>query len=218
LLRPRPLRTGRENCPSSSSSVHERPSRDATASVRRSRRGSDSRVRRCCCQHPLPSELHGRHFDACSSSIEQRPCYETRLPHWTWGQPGRYCDSAGYRDESRWRGPHQQRSLRPRRQICFAPYAGCLTVHGRPHPGEVGLLSRGVISPSAQLLSGPLQAGLRFLPRPLPAAPSARLAAGLPSREDDGLRRPAVGELPGKGWARAGFSDRVSLGLAEGYP
>src|SRR5436309_13331167 len=59
------------------------------------------RVRRCCCQHPLPSELHGRHFDACSSSIEQRPSYETRLPHWTWGQPGRYGASAGYRDECR---------------------------------------------------------------------------------------------------------------------
>ena len=23
--------------------------------------------------------------------------YETRSPHWPWGQPGRYCDSAGYR-------------------------------------------------------------------------------------------------------------------------
>src|SRR3954468_9062581 len=43
------------------------------------------------------------------------------------------------------------------------------------------------MSPSAQLLSGPLQAGLRFLPRPLPAAPSAHLTVGLPSREDDGL-------------------------------
>src|SRR3954451_885676 len=43
------------------------------------------------------------------------------------------------------------------------------------------------MSPSAQLLSGPLQAGLRFLPRPLPAVPSAHLTAGLPSREDDGL-------------------------------
>ena len=39
----------------------------------------------------------------------------------------------------------------------------------------------------SQPLSGPLQAGLRFLPRPLPAAPSAHLTAGLPSREDDGL-------------------------------
>ena len=72
----------------------------------RSRRPSRSRVRRCCRQHPLPSELHGRRFDACSSSLEQRPCeirpgaaplahdtsYGTRLPHWPWGQPGRYCD------------------------------------------------------------------------------------------------------------------------------
>src|SRR4051812_50138448 len=39
----------------------------------------------------------------------------------------------------------------------------------------------------SQPLSGPLQAGLRFLPRPFPAAPSAHLTAGLPSREDDGL-------------------------------
>src|SRR4051812_22325093 len=39
----------------------------------------------------------------------------------------------------------------------------------------------------SQPLSDPLQAGLRFLPRPLPAAPSAHLTAGLPSRGDDGL-------------------------------
>ena len=37
LLRPRPLRTGHESCPSSSSSLHKRPSRDAAAFVRRSR-------------------------------------------------------------------------------------------------------------------------------------------------------------------------------------
>jgi hypothetical protein len=81
----------------------------------------DQHTRRCCRQHPLPSELHGRRFDACSSSIEQRPCeirpgaaplahdtpYGTRLPHWPWGQPGRYCDRAGYRDR---RGPHQRGS------------------------------------------------------------------------------------------------------------
>jgi hypothetical protein len=80
------------------------------------------------------------------------------------------------------RGPHHGR-CRPR-QICFAPRAGWLSVPIRRHPGEVSSLSRGVIS---QPLSDPLRAGLRFLPRPLPAAPSARLAAGLPSREDDGL-------------------------------
>ncbi len=80
------------------------------------------------------------------------------------------------------RGPHHGR-CRPR-QICFAPRAGWLSVHVRQHLREVGSLSRGVMS---QPLSGPLQAGLRFLPHPLPAAPSARLAAGLPSRENDGL-------------------------------
>src|SRR3954451_24403779 len=88
---------------------------------------------------------------------------------------------------SRWRGPHQRGSLRSRRQVCFAPCAGSLTGHVRQHPREVGPLSRGVMSPKAQLLSGPLPAGLRFPPRPLPAAPSAHLTAGLPSREDDGL-------------------------------
>ena len=36
LLLPRPLRTGRESCPSSSSSLHKRPSRDAAAFVRSS--------------------------------------------------------------------------------------------------------------------------------------------------------------------------------------
>ena len=54
-------------------------------------------------------------------------------------------------------------------------------------PREVGPLSHGVMSPQAQLLSGPLQVGIRFLPRPLPAAPSTRLAARLPSREGYGL-------------------------------
>ena len=80
------------------------------------------------------------------------------------------------------RGPHHGR-CRPR-QICFAPQAGWLSVPVRQHPREVSSLSRGVIS---QPLSGPLQTGFRFLPRPLPAAPSACLAASLPSREDDGL-------------------------------
>jgi len=99
----------------------------------------------------------------------------------------------------RWRGPHQRGSLRSRRQICFAPYAGCLTVHGRPHPREVGPLSRGVMSPSAQLLSGPLQVGVRFLPRPLPAAPSTRLTAHLPSREGYGLTTLRRGNMRGLG-------------------
>jgi len=71
-----------------------------------------------------------------------------------------------------------------RDRSALPPEAGWLSVPVRRHPREVSSLSRGVMS---QPLSGPLQAGLRFLPRPLPAAPSAHLAAGLPSREDDGL-------------------------------
>ena len=72
----------------------------------------------------------------------------------------------------------------PADRSALRPEAGWLSVHGRQHPREVSPLSRGVMS---QPLSDPLQVGLRFLPRPLPAAPSAHLAAGLPSREDDGL-------------------------------
>ena len=100
---------------------------------------------------------------------------------------------------SRWRGPHQQRPLRPRRQICLAPYAGWLTLHARRHHGEVGPLAWGVMLPGpsppavaslgrgdarllAQPLSGPLQAGVGLLPPPLPAAPRARLAARFPGR------------------------------------
>ena len=143
---------------------------------------------------PPPLRTGRAPFNASGSSIEQRLCeirpgsappahdtpYETRSPHWPWGQPGRYCDRAGYRRSAE---AAPARRCRPR-QICFAPRAGWLSVHVRRHPREVSSLSRGVMS---QPLSDPLQAGLRFLPRPLPAAPSAHLAARLPSREDDGL-------------------------------
>src|SRR5262245_24948162 len=57
------------------------------------------------------------------------------------------------------------------------PEVGWLTVHARRHHGEVCPLSGGVMS---QPLSGPLQTGLRFLPDPLPAAPSAHLTTRLP--------------------------------------
>src|SRR5262245_51274189 len=48
------------------------------------------------------------------------------------------------------RGPHHGR-CRPR-QICFAPFAGRLSVHVRQHPREVSSLSRGILS---QPLPGP---------------------------------------------------------------
>src|SRR4051812_31088556 len=52
---------------------------------------------------------------------------------------------------------------------------------------EVSPVSRGVMLPEAQPLSGRLQAGVGLLPDPLPAAPWARLAVRFPWREDDGL-------------------------------
>jgi len=54
---------------------------------------------------------------------------------------------------------------------------GC-PFHVRQHRREVCPLSRGVM---LQPLSAPLQHGIRFLPPPLPAAPSARLATRVPS-------------------------------------
>ena len=83
-----------------------------------------------------------------------------------------------------------------RRQICFAPYVGWLSVHDHPHPREVSSLSRGVMS---QPLFDPLRADLRFLPRPLPAASSVRLTAGLPVGEDYGLTTLHPGNLRGLG-------------------
>ena len=57
-----------------------------------------SRVRRCCCQHPLPSGLYGRLSTHTAQASDNVPS-GTRLPHWSWGQPERYCDRAGYRDD-----------------------------------------------------------------------------------------------------------------------
>jgi len=64
------------------------------------------------------------------------------------------------------------------------PDAGWLSVLVHPHLGEVCPLSREMM---LQSLSGRLQTGVRFLPDPLPAAPSACLAAHFPLREGYGL-------------------------------
>jgi hypothetical protein len=144
-------------------------------------RGRDSRVRRWSRPHPLPSEPDVHPFNASGSSIEQR-LYGLRdavAPlalgsTWTVRRQSRLPMIGGGRTYGR---------CRPR-PICFASRTGSLAIPVRRHPREVRPLSRGVMS---QPRSDPLRAGLRFLPRPLPAAPSAHLAAGLPSREDDGL-------------------------------
>ena len=70
--------------------------------------------------------------------------------------------------------------------LCLLSRLAKLSRDARP-AWEVSPLSRGVMLPLAQPLSTPLQDGVRFLPRPLPAPPSARLAARFPLRERYGL-------------------------------
>jgi hypothetical protein len=63
------------------------------------------------------------------------------LPHWPWGQPGRYYGRAGYRDDFGGGCSTSKRSLRPCHRICITAYAGWLTVHARRHQREVCRLS-----------------------------------------------------------------------------
>ena len=92
------------------------------------------------------------------------------------------------------------------------PNAGWLTVHARRHQREVCSLSGRVMS---QPLSGPLPTGLRLLPRPLPAAPSTRLAARFPRREDYGLTTLRHGNLRGLGPASTPVARHLRRGSSE---
>src|SRR5262249_27433334 len=75
-----------------------------------------------------------------------------------------------------------------RRHICFAPRVSWprLSRDGRPE-GSLPAFAAGPCRRVAQPLSGPLPAGVRLLPPPLPAAPSAPLAVRCPSREGYGF-------------------------------
>ena len=143
--------------------------------------GWDSRVRRCCRQHPLPSEPDVRLFDASGSSIGQRLCVArpgtappahdtpsgTRSPHWPWGQPGRYCGRAGYRDR---RGPHRW-ALPPATGLPCPPSR--LAVGSRPPtPGGSRLaFARDTISTPIRPVTGrPSLLPSSFTRRPIGAA------------------------------------------------
>src|SRR5262249_60556704 len=126
-------------------------------------------------------------FTASGSSIGRRIRQDTRLPHWPWGQPERYSGRAGSRDVIGGGSSTSPSHCGPADISASLPNAGWLTFPARQHPGEVCPLARGVMLPCAQPLSSPLPAGLRLLPDPLPAAPSAHLAARFPGREDYGL-------------------------------
>jgi hypothetical protein len=154
---------------------------------------------------PPPLRTARAGFLACRSSIGQRIRDDTRWPHWPWGQPGRYYGRAGCRDDFGG-GCSTSKGRCDPADSCITASAGWLTVHARRHLREVGPLSGGVM---LQPLSGPLQVGLRFLPHPLPAAPSVGLAASLPRR--GGLRAYHVPQTEPRGLGRA--SGPVALGL-----
>jgi hypothetical protein len=110
-------------------------------------------------------------------------------------------------------GRTSEGALHSRRHICDACYAGWLTVHARQHPREVCPLSRGAM---LQPLSGPLTVGLRFLPRPVPAAPSARLAVRFPPEgRTTGLPRCAAETLRGLGPASTPVARHLRRGSSE---
>ena len=67
----------------------------------------------------------------------------------------------------------------------------------------------------AQPLSDRLRTSLRFLPPPLPAAPSIRLTAHLPSREGDGLTTLHRGNLHGLGPASTPVARHLRRGSSE---
>src|SRR5215510_6754196 len=92
--------------------------------------------------------------------------------------------------------------------IRFSPLVGLPDSLVRKDQREVCPLSRGVMSSKAQLLSALLRNGVRFLPHPLPAPPSTRLAACLPIGSDTGL--PCFACPPE--WRRSSLSadDRLS--------
>src|SRR5262249_57553051 len=71
--------------------------------------------------------------------------------------------------------------------ICFSSLVDLPDSLVRKDQREVCMLSRGVMSPKAQLLSVLLRNGVRFLPRLLPAPLSTCLAACLPIGSDTGL-------------------------------
>src|SRR5262249_9679267 len=100
-----------------------------------------------------------------------RGCRGPRQPERYWGRAGSRMDTVvAVAPASALHAADRSASL---------PNAGWLTVHARQHHGEVCPLARGVRS---QPLSASLQRGVRLLPDPLPAAPSAHLTARFPPK------------------------------------
>ncbi len=108
---------------------------------------------------------------------------DTRLTPLAVGRPERYLVRASSRCDSVV-AVAPASALHAADRSATRPNAGWPTVHARRHREEVCSLSGGVM---LQPLSDLLPVGIRLLPDPIPAAPSARLAAHVPLREDYGL-------------------------------
>jgi hypothetical protein len=144
-------------------------------------RGSGSRSGS---RHPRPLRTVRAPFNAYSSSIGQRALVRHAVTPIGLGVNLSVMTTVPATDMSAVVEAAPARIITIPRPICVASYAGWLPFHARQHQREVCPLARGVMS---QPLSDPLQTGIRFLPPPLPAAPSAHLTTRFPSREGYGL-------------------------------
>src|SRR5262245_13451062 len=121
-------------------------------------------TRRCCRQHPLPSEPDVRLFDASGLSIEQRPCVarpgtappahdtpdETRPPHGPWGRPGQYYGRAGDRDSS----GAAPRALRPTTDLLCPPNRSAVGSRPSTPGGSRPTFARGDVSTPIRPITG----------------------------------------------------------------
>jgi len=106
---------------------------------------------------PPPLRTARAPFNASSSSIRQRPCeirsgaappsdaisHGTRLPHWSWGQPERYCNRASSRcDTVVEAAPAKVVTTSPTYLLCFLTPVGCwftpADTRGKSAPFRVG--------------------------------------------------------------------------------
>jgi len=122
---------------------------------------------------PPPLRTVQAPFDAYGSSIGNAPAPARGYLHWACGPPVRYCVRANHGTV----GSRTSKSVALRRHVCSA--SSSRFAHGSRTPtpeGSLPAFAAGWCRRVAQPLSGPLQAGLRLLPPPLPAAASAPLA------------------------------------------
>ena len=159
---PPPFRTARDRFPSCSSSLHERPSRDAAALTTAFTIRTGSR-----------QTIHATFFPARECRSGERPG----------AAPASIsaADISACLPESVGRGSLVTEDLR---EVSPLSRSGDVILHRKA--GRQLRLGRPPFV-GTHPLSDPLQVGFRFLPHPFPAASSASFAVGLPSRGGDGV-------------------------------